>query len=1035
MKLYKLLFNVSAITLLLFVTAFAEETILLNESLSWQTSAEQVGSGRFVDNGWQTTGGMLIYDAGKEIENGYFQIRMKGWTSPAQGASKNHPLSGWQYDDSFERTDQGGAYWNWRIGEGYTPFKILAKPKGGERLEERIYLPQINGEAHVYRVQWNDGHVQFFFDGALVKEWYFDNFSQRYFTLGRDDNYNYDPPDVPPIMYDIKIGEGSQSVSFEKGVLHDPLDGWSVGDQVGTGTFVDGGGWKSTGGWIEYDAGELISNGYFEAEMRGWTAPPAGSTKNHPLSGWQYNSLYYWRNHEGAYWNWRIGSDNSPNVFAFIANSEGGTRLDTKVGEESWVNDGETHLYRVAWNAGKVKFYFDGSLINEWEFPDFKMQYFLIGKDDGWEYDPPETPPIISNVRIVKVEDLDAATIVTDDLPDGLYQNLYQQTVEAEGGLDPYYWSITSGALPDGLTLNASTGIISGVPTTVGEYDFDITLEDSNDPSVSDVASFSIQIINHAPTFPASDVTVQLLDVEAWAYGLGANDPDGNTIGYTLLQSLDWLALDSDTLRGTTPPGNHQYSLDVAASDGLSSDTLHLTIVVTSDNAAPVFTSSETAQATEDQLFSYTVTATDPEGGSVVLAYTQVPSWLTVSGTTISGTPTEGVSDTVFTVQASDELQTSTLTVLLRVNPVNDAPTIVSAATAQVYTDSTFLYTALATDPEDSSITFTFSNLADWMTVTGPTVTGIAPDEVATFTFQTIASDGALSDTLSITLSVVRPQLPLIIVSAKADTATEDIPYVYAAHAQDPNGHVVSYQYLKYPDWLTVQDSVIYGTPQNGIQDSCFIWIAIAGDLCDTTTVALKVNAVNDAPQIVKLSDITFLNTEQVAIGLDTCAVDIDNEVSTLVWEVTPGLDNIKTVVTNQTLILIAPAWTGESDLEFIVTDPDGASDTLTVHVVVQPESGVADHATIPEVYSLEQNYPNPFNPETQISFGLPKRSEVEILVFNLSGQKVATVFSGSQDAGYHQVRWDASHVPSGTYVIQMKAGKMLFHKKCLLLK
>jgi hypothetical protein len=63
-------------------------------------------------------------------------------------------------------------------------------------------------------------------------------------------------------------------------------------------------------------------------------------------------------------------------------------------------------------------------------------------------------------------------------LPIGLLGTSYTQTITASGGLTPYSFSVTSGTLPDGLTLDGSTGIISGTPTTVGTFNFTITAVD-----------------------------------------------------------------------------------------------------------------------------------------------------------------------------------------------------------------------------------------------------------------------------------------------------------------------------------------------------------------------------------------------------------------------------------------------------------------------------------------------------------------------------------------------------------------------------
>jgi parallel beta-helix repeat protein len=89
----------------------------------------------------------------------------------------------------------------------------------------------------------------------------------------------------------------------------------------------------------------------------------------------------------------------------------------------------------------------------------------------------------------------------------------------------------------------------------------------------------------------------------------------------------------------------------------------------------------------------------------------------------------------------------------------------------------------------------------------------------------------------------------------------------------------------------------------------------------------------------------------------------------------------------------------------------------------------------IPTKFSLSQNYPNPFNPKTIINYQLPMASDVELSIYNLLGQKVATLFNGRQMAGSHQVQWDASGFASGIYYYRIQAGEFQDVKKMVLIK
>jgi CubicO group peptidase (beta-lactamase class C family) len=89
----------------------------------------------------------------------------------------------------------------------------------------------------------------------------------------------------------------------------------------------------------------------------------------------------------------------------------------------------------------------------------------------------------------------------------------------------------------------------------------------------------------------------------------------------------------------------------------------------------------------------------------------------------------------------------------------------------------------------------------------------------------------------------------------------------------------------------------------------------------------------------------------------------------------------------------------------------------------------------IPNVFNLEQNYPNPFNPVTMINYQLPMTSDLELGIYNVLGQKVATLVNERQKAGYHQIEWDASGFASGIYYYRIEAGEFVDVKKMILLR
>jgi hypothetical protein len=94
----------------------------------------------------------------------------------------------------------------------------------------------------------------------------------------------------------------------------------------------------------------------------------------------------------------------------------------------------------------------------------------------------------------------------------------------------------------------------------------------------------------------------------------------------------------------------------------------------------------------------------------------------------------------------------------------------------------------------------------------------------------------------------------------------------------------------------------------------------------------------------------------------------------------------------------------------------------------------------LPIEFALGQNYPNPFNPTTKMTVAVPKAAMVEIVVYNILGQKVRTLTNEVKPAGYHTIEWNGksdagSIVPSGVYFMRMVSGSFTKVNKLLMLK
>ncbi len=105
------------------------------------------------------------------------------------------------------------------------------------------------------------------------------------------------------------------------------------------------------------------------------------------------------------------------------------------------------------------------------------------------------------------------------------------------------------------------------------------------------------------------------------------------------------------------------------------------------------------------------------------------------------------------------------------------------------------------------------------------------------------------------------------------------------------------------------------------------------------------------------------------------------------------------------------------------------------IYVNSSPVTKVANEIELPKTFSLSQNYPNPFNPTTRITVGIPKDGAYSLNVYNVIGQKVATLISGNITAGYHEVTFNASNLASGIYIYRLTGKNVVITKKMILMK
>ncbi len=433
--------------------------------------------------------------------------------------------------------------------------------------------------------------------------------------------------------------------------------------------------------------------------------------------------------------------------------------------------------------------------------------------------------------------DFTGVTVTAGSLPNGTVNQAYPTTsFAATGGKGPYTWSVANGTLPPGLTVNATTGALSGTPTTTVGSPWAFTIAAADTLGQTDVETFTITVLGLAPTI----TTTTLPNVQ-----------EGSTYNQTLAATNGTPPLAWTIASGNLPPG---LSLSAA---GVISGTASLVAAETAFSFTVRVTDLDTRTATK--ALSITVTnapavtltpATPPLGDvgvpySFTLASTggiapvtyalqsgALPAGLTLStGGVISGTPTAATSGT-FVVRVTDKIgQTDdeTYTVTVRPAPPVVTTTTLPAATVLLPYTATITWTGGA---GPYTVTVTAGTLPSGIAVyNSGEISGIPAGPTGTYNFTVTVRD-ANGKNGSKALSIVVNPPALGITTTTLPGARVETPYSQTLEATGGTPPYVWSAAAGLPPGLTLSSAgVISGNP------------GTAGEYTFTVTVRDNTNA------------------------------------------------------------------------------------------------------------------------------------------------------------------------------------------------
>jgi large repetitive protein len=520
----------------------------------------------------------------------------------------------------------------------------------------------------------------------------------------------------------------------------------------------------------------------------------------------------------------------------------------------------------------------------------------------------------------------------------------------------------TATGLPAGLSINATTGVISGTidrnasQSNGGVYSVTVTGTDPGGLATSQ--TFTWTITNPAPT--ASNDTATTAEDTATTITVLANDrdPDGDTLTVTAARATNGtVTINPDGTLRYVPNANFNGtdSIVYTISDGNGGfSTAAVTVTVTSVNDAPV-ANNDVARTNEDTPVRVTVLAndTDADGDPLTVTAASAPNGtVTINPDgTITYTPRANFNgtDTITYTISDGKGGTSTATVTVTVDPVNDPPVATNdTATTNEDTPVTVAVLTNDTDIDGDPLTVVSATAPNGTVVINPngTIT-YTPNAnfngTDTITYQISDGKGGFS-TATVTVTVVPVNdapvaNPPLAPQANPDGATVSVPT--AATFSDVDGDVLTYSATSLPAGLSINATtgVISGTIDRSasqLNGGVYSVTVTASDgKGGTVTSTFSWTVTNPAPTASNDTATTNEDTP-VTVAVLTNDTDPDGDPLSVVSATAP---NGTVVINPNGTITYTPAanFNGTDTITYTITDGQGGTSTATVTVTVAP--------------------------------------------------------------------------------------------------
>ena len=389
---------------------------------------------------------------------------------------------------------------------------------------------------------------------------------------------------------------------------------------------------------------------------------------------------------------------------------------------------------------------------------------------------------------------------------------------------------------PAWASFDAASGRLSGTPgsTHVGTTS-NIVISVSDGQASAALPGFSIEVTavpNRAPSISGSPST-SVTEGQGYAFSPSATDPDGDALVFSIQNRPVWATFSSSTGRlAGTPGSTHTGSygnIVISVSDSQASASLapFAIEVEASPNGAPLIGGQPATTVVAGQSYSFTPSASDPDGDVLSFAVAGKPAWANFDASTgrLSGTPSAAQVGTYsgIVISVTDGTTFSELAPfgIAVTEAPNRAPTITGSPASSVVAGQSYSYTPYANDADGDPLTFSIQNRPVWATFSSSTgrLSG-TPTSTQVGSYGNIVisvSDGKASASLApFSIQVTAPpnRAPTI-TGQPLTTVTAGQAYSFTPTASDPDGDVLTFSIQNRPAWATFSPTTgrLSGTP------------------------------------------------------------------------------------------------------------------------------------------------------------------------------------------------------------------------------